>query len=102
MLLAFVRLERRRPGRHDPTRLAALFVGGVQGTVLTHPAMNKAESLGFKSLANRSEMGVSFPTNTVTVRRGWLKENRSTAEKFLKDYIGKHPRNEEPARATGT
>jgi NitT/TauT family transport system substrate-binding protein len=72
---------------NDPTRLAALVAGSIQGTVLTHPAMNKAESLGFKSLANLSEMGVSFPTNTVTVRRGWLKENRATAEKFLKGYI---------------
>lgn len=72
---------------NDPTRLAALVAGSIQGTVLTHPAMNKAESLGFKSLANLSEMGIKFPTNTVTVRRGWLKENRATAEKFLKGYI---------------
>jgi ABC-type nitrate/sulfonate/bicarbonate transport system substrate-binding protein len=72
---------------NDPTRLAALVAGSIQGTVLTHPAMNKAESLGFKSLANLSEMGIKYPTNTVTVRRGWLKENRATAEKFLKGYI---------------
>ncbi len=72
---------------NDPTRLAALVAGSIQGTVLTHPAMNKAESLGFKSLANLSEMGIKFPTNTVTVRRSWLKENRATVEKFLRGYI---------------
>jgi len=72
---------------NDPTRLAALLAGSIQGTVLTHPAMNKAESLGFHSLANLSEMGISYPTNTVTVRRAWLKENRAAAEKFLKGYI---------------
>jgi ABC-type nitrate/sulfonate/bicarbonate transport system substrate-binding protein len=72
---------------NDPTRLAALAAGSIQGTVLTHPAMNKAESLGFKSLANLTEMGIKYPTNTVTVRRSWLKDNRVTAEKFLKGYV---------------
>jgi ABC-type nitrate/sulfonate/bicarbonate transport system substrate-binding protein len=54
---------------------------------LTHPALTKAESLGLKTLANLSEMGIKFPTNTITVRRAWLRENRSSAEKFLKGYI---------------
>ena len=71
---------------NDPTRLAALVSGSIQGTVLTHPALAKAENLGLKTLANLSEMGIKFPTNTVTVRRVWLRENRATVESFLKGY----------------
>ncbi len=72
---------------NDPVRLAALVAGSIQGTVLTHPAIIRAENMGFKSLANLSETGMRFPTNTITVRRAWLRENRNTAEKFLKGYI---------------
>ncbi len=71
---------------NDPTRLAALVSGNIQGTVLPYPALVKAENLGLKTLANLIEMGMKFPTNTVTVRRAWLRENRAQAENFLKGY----------------
>src|SRR5712692_3521950 len=70
----------------DPTRLAAVISGSIQGTVLAHPALAKAENLGLKTLANLSEMGMKFPSSTLTVRRVWLRENRATVESFLKGY----------------
>ena len=72
---------------NDPTRLAAVVSGSVQGTVLAYPALVKAESLGLKVLANLVELGIKYPTNAVTVRRVWLRENRSLAERFLRGYV---------------
>lgn len=71
---------------NDPTRLAALVSGNIQGTVLPYPALVKAENLGLRTLANLIEMGITFPTNTVTVRRAWLRQNRPQAESFLRGY----------------
>lgn len=72
---------------NDPTRLAALVSGSLQGTVLAYPALVKAESLGLKILANLVELGIKYPTNAITVKRSWLRENRSLAERFLRGYM---------------
>lgn len=71
---------------NDPTRLAAVASGNIQGTVLTFPALFKAENLGLHTLANLSELGIKYPTNVVTVRRPWLREHSGEVENFLKGF----------------
>ncbi len=71
---------------NDPTRLAAVISGSIQGTVLAYPALVKAESLGLKTLANLVELGIKYPTNAVTMKRSWLRENRNVVERFLKGF----------------
>jgi ABC-type nitrate/sulfonate/bicarbonate transport system substrate-binding protein len=72
---------------NDPTRLAALVSGSIQGTVLAYPALVKAENFGLKTLANLVELGIKYPANAVTVKRAWLRENRNVVERFLKGFV---------------
>jgi len=73
-------------GGDAPTRLLSLTVGRIDGTILSPPHLTSAVKAGYRVLADMGEMRANFSQSTLYVRRGYLRENRDIAKRFLKAY----------------
>jgi NitT/TauT family transport system substrate-binding protein len=73
-------------GGDAPTRLVALTVGRIDGTILSPPHLTKAVKAGYRVLADMGKMRANFSQSTVYVRRSYLRENREIVKRFLKAY----------------
>jgi len=73
-------------GGDAPTRLLSLTVGSTDATILSPPHLNMAAKAGYRILADMGEMRAKFSQSTLYVRRGYLRENRDVAKRFLKAY----------------
>ncbi len=70
----------------QPTRLAALLAGNIDATILSLPHLTVAVKAGYRVLGDMGEMRANFSQSTVYARRGYLRENRDIARRFLKAY----------------
>jgi NitT/TauT family transport system substrate-binding protein len=70
----------------QPTRLAALLAGNIDATILSMPHLTVAVKAGYRVLGDMGEMRANFSQSTVYARRGYLRENRDIARRFLKAY----------------
>ena len=73
-------------GGDAPTRLLSLTVGRIDATILSPPHLTMAVKAGFRTLADMGEMRANFSQSTLYARRGYLRENRDVAKRFLKAY----------------
>ncbi len=73
-------------GGDAPTRLLSLTVGNVDATILSPPHLTKAVKAGYRVLADMGEMRANFSQSTLYLRRGYLRDNRDVAKRFLKAY----------------
>lgn len=70
----------------QPTRLAALLSGNIDATILSLPHLIQAVKAGYPVLGDLGDMRARFSQSTVFVRRGYLREHRDIAKRYLKAY----------------
>src|ERR1051325_3363725 len=73
-------------GGDAPTRLAALFTGIIDGTILSPPQLTKAVQAGYRVLADMGDMSANFTQSSLYLKGSYLKENRDRARRFLRAY----------------
>jgi NitT/TauT family transport system substrate-binding protein len=73
-------------GGDAPTRLASLFSGRTDATILSPPHLTIAVKSGYRILADMGDMSANFPQSTVNVKGSSLRENRDVVKRFLRSY----------------
>lgn len=69
------------------TRLGALAVGNVQGTLLLPPFTIRARELGLRPLYDLVGSGIQYPINQITTSQSFIKTQRETMKAFLKGLV---------------
>jgi ABC-type nitrate/sulfonate/bicarbonate transport system substrate-binding protein len=75
------------PSGSSDNRLVALSTKALDATLLSPPQTTTAETLGFRILAQMSDLKASFPLDTIVTSRSFLKQNRDTVKRFLRAYV---------------
>jgi NitT/TauT family transport system substrate-binding protein len=71
----------------ETARLAALQKGATEATIISPPGLFVAEAMGFRNLANLSELGMRYPELSIAARRGDLKTKRGMVERYLRAHL---------------
>jgi ABC-type nitrate/sulfonate/bicarbonate transport system substrate-binding protein len=71
----------------ETTRLAALQKGAIDATIISPPGLFVAEKMGFRNLANLSDLGMRYPEVSISARRADLKAKRVMVEKYLRAHL---------------
>jgi len=68
-------------------RLIALSTGALDATLLAPPETGEAARLGFRTLAQMTDLkAAAFPMNIIATRRSFLEKNRDVVKRFLQAY----------------
>jgi ABC-type nitrate/sulfonate/bicarbonate transport system substrate-binding protein len=71
----------------ETARLAALQKGLTEATIISPPGLFVAETMGFRNLANLSDLGMRYPELSIAARRGDLKTRRGMVERYLRAHL---------------
>ena len=71
----------------ETARLAALQKGLTEATIISPPGLFVAEAMGFRNLANLSDLGMRYPEVSIAARRADLKTKRVMVEKYLRAHL---------------
>jgi ABC-type nitrate/sulfonate/bicarbonate transport system substrate-binding protein len=74
------------PAGAAAVRLVGLANKAIDATMLAPPETIKATELGLNVLADFSDMQAAYPASFISVRRGFLKDNRETVKRFIRAY----------------
>ncbi len=69
------------------SRLAAMQAGGAQGTVASPPISKAAENMGFKVLADLSEMKLAYQQAGLGTTRRYIKEHEDVVKRMVKAHV---------------
>jgi NitT/TauT family transport system substrate-binding protein len=73
-------------GGDAPTRLASLMTGRTDATILAPPHLTRAVKSGYRVLVDMGDMRANFSQSSLSVRRGYLRDNRDIVKRYLKAY----------------
>jgi NitT/TauT family transport system substrate-binding protein len=68
-------------------QVQGLEAGVVDAAIVALPTNLVAERSGFHLVEDTKQLGVKFPTNVISVRRGYLQSNRDVVRDYLKGHI---------------
>lgn len=71
----------------EKNRLAAMQKGGIAATIISPPGLFAAEAMGFRRLADLSEIGMRYPELSIVARKRDLKEKRDTVRRYLRAHL---------------
>jgi NitT/TauT family transport system substrate-binding protein len=71
----------------ETARLAALQKGATEATIISPPGLFVAERMGFRNLANLSDLGMRYPEVSIAARRADLKLKRGMVEGYLRAHL---------------
>ena len=71
----------------SPAMMASLDKGGIDAAVLTMPSFFLAEEKGFRVIGDPIDMEIFYLQNTLETSRGFIRQNRDRALRFMKGYI---------------
>jgi NitT/TauT family transport system substrate-binding protein len=71
----------------ETARLAALQKGVTEATIISPPGLFVAERMGFRNLANLSDLGMRYPELSIATRRTNLKLKRGMVERYLRAHL---------------
>lgn len=71
----------------ETARLAALQNGATEATIISPPGLFVAERMGFRNLANLSDLGMRYPEVSIAARRTDLKLKRGMVERYLRAHL---------------
>jgi NitT/TauT family transport system substrate-binding protein len=67
-------------------RFSALVAGGVDATILNHPAYSKAVALGFSNLGDTKPYAEDIPFTVWAANMPWAEKNRDALTAFARSY----------------
>jgi NitT/TauT family transport system substrate-binding protein len=71
----------------ETARLAAVQKGATEATIISPPGLFVAEKLGFRNLANLSDLGMRYPEVSISARRSDVKLKRGMLERYLRAHL---------------